>query len=267
MSKALMIRDADFSTNKLTTVELYESIPCTGLSLSQGSISFTGYTPVTVTATKTPANTTDTLSWATSDATVATVNDGVVTPIGLGTCTITATCGNQTATVTVSVALAYIPSYAFASLSYNSSSGLLGYSVDYKYICVKGTGNQQTEKYVSNISTVIPGGVYGIKLPTNTAKIKLSITDRNAVYNNQYSCVIHWTADESVSETYPDLIKRISGTSLNLRTETNLTFDVPEGVDSFLVCVRLASEASSSADPADIVSSMGFGVEFLRAET
>lgn len=267
MTKALVITGANFSANRLTTIDLVEDdIPCTGISLSQNTISFTNYTPVTITATKTPANTTDVLSWSSSDETVATVNGGVVTPIGLGTCVITATCGDQTATATITVAITYIPSYAFAQLAYNSSNGILGYSENYNYLCVKGTGDQKTEKAVAASGTPITGGVYGIRLPANTDKIKLTLTNRDNIKNNQWGSVINWLLDESLSSAYPDYIKRITGTSFNPKTETNLTFTVPDGVDSFVFSIYLAAESPSGTDPADVASGMGLTVEFIANE-
>lgn len=105
MSKALVIKNADFRANKLTAVTLDDSIPCTGLSLSISTISFTtlGSTQ-SIIATKTPTNTTDNVLWDTSDASVATVSsNGVVTAVGEGAATITATCGTQTATCSISI--------------------------------------------------------------------------------------------------------------------------------------------------------------------
>ena len=50
-----------------------------------------GGDPQTLTPTFTPANTTDqTVTWTTSDDAVATVVNGVVTPVGVGTCVVTA---------------------------------------------------------------------------------------------------------------------------------------------------------------------------------
>lgn len=110
MGKALVIKNVDFGTNKLTTVTLSDPIPCTGISLNKSAVSFTeaGATD-RLTATVTPANTTDAVIWTTSDSNVVSVADGLVTATGCGTATITATCGNQTATCicTVSVALTF----------------------------------------------------------------------------------------------------------------------------------------------------------------
>ena len=80
----------------------------------------------TLVATVAPANATDkTVTWTTSDATVATVNNGVVSALAEGTATITATSGTQTATcdVTVSSSVAInattFPDEAFRAYLYN----------------------------------------------------------------------------------------------------------------------------------------------------
>lgn len=105
MSKAVVIKDADFSANKLTTVVFGSAVPCTALALNKNSIAFTALGTDTLTATPTPVNTTDSVSWLSSDTSVATVANGVVTAQGAGSAVITATCGNQTATCSVSVVL------------------------------------------------------------------------------------------------------------------------------------------------------------------
>lgn len=103
MAKTLIIKSVDFSTNKLDTVTIEQNIPCTGISLDQSTKSLTSLTAFTLVATVTPNNTTDAVSWGTSDQTVATVVDGVVTPVGLGTVTITATCGSFSASCAVTI--------------------------------------------------------------------------------------------------------------------------------------------------------------------
>ena len=102
MSKALVIKGANFANNKVTTVVLDNPVPCTGLTLSQSTISFTALdATVQLTATKTPLDTTDALAWESSNTDVATVVNGLVTCVGVGTATITATCGTQSATCSV----------------------------------------------------------------------------------------------------------------------------------------------------------------------
>lgn len=78
-------------------------IPCTGITLDQNTLTFTGAGTQTLTATVTPSDTTDAVVWSTSAGAVATVSGGVVTAVGDGVATITATCGAHSATCSVSV--------------------------------------------------------------------------------------------------------------------------------------------------------------------
>lgn len=76
--------------------------------MSPSTVSFsTAGDTSTITATLTPSNTTDTVtSWASSDNTVATVSNGVITAVADGSATITATTSNGlTATVSVTVSI------------------------------------------------------------------------------------------------------------------------------------------------------------------
>ena len=80
------------------------NIPATGITLDKTSVEvFSGKT-VTLTATVTPANTTDTVTWSSDDGNIATVDAyGVVTGVSQGTVTITAKAGDVSAKCTVTV--------------------------------------------------------------------------------------------------------------------------------------------------------------------
>lgn len=80
-------------------------VPLKSISLSNSTVSmFTGDTKK-LTVTYNPSNTTDskTVTWSTSDKSVATVSNGTITAIGVGTATITAKVGAFTATCKVTV--------------------------------------------------------------------------------------------------------------------------------------------------------------------
>lgn len=132
MGNALVIKNVSFSENKLDTVEFNDRVPCTGISLNKQSVSFTSFgSTETLVATALPADTTDQIVWTTSDPTIATVNNGVVAPVGkLGQATITVTCGSYSATCTVVVddvvpdyvaVCGYIPFKRSASLPFAST--------------------------------------------------------------------------------------------------------------------------------------------------
>lgn len=78
--------------------------PVTSVTLNKTSASLKVGEIVTLTATIGPDDATDkTVTWTTSDATVATVSNGVITAKKIGTATITAKAGDKTATCLITV--------------------------------------------------------------------------------------------------------------------------------------------------------------------
>ncbi len=78
--------------------------PVTSVTLDRTSASLKAGETVTLTATVKPDDATDkTVTWSTSDASVATVDNGVVTAVKIGTATITAKAGDKEATCAVTV--------------------------------------------------------------------------------------------------------------------------------------------------------------------
>ena len=78
-------------------------VPCTGIVLSADTLSFTTTDTQTLSVVVSPTNCTDTVTWSVSPTGVVSVNNGVVTPIANGSCTITATCGSYSDTCSVTV--------------------------------------------------------------------------------------------------------------------------------------------------------------------
>lgn len=97
--------DGSFS-DSCNIITINAPVPCTGITLNNNTLSFTTRNSQTLVPTLTPSDTTDLVSWSSSDTNVAIVDEnGVVTPRSVTnqTCTITATCGEQSATCEVSV--------------------------------------------------------------------------------------------------------------------------------------------------------------------
>ena len=121
-SKTLTFSAADKSaatvagahTETLTFTVKVESaaVAVTGVSLDKDTLELTaGGDSATLRASVAPDDATDkTVTWESSDTSVATVADGVVTPVAAGTATITAKAGDETATCAVTVTPA-VPEY------------------------------------------------------------------------------------------------------------------------------------------------------------
>ena len=82
--------------------------PCTGITLDKDTLTIARGETATLTATTFPADTTDKVVWSSADKTIATVENGVVTAVGLGETTVTAACGDKTASCKVTVTKATI---------------------------------------------------------------------------------------------------------------------------------------------------------------
>ena len=103
--------------------EMKAKVPCTGIVLSADTLSFTTTDTQTLEAVVSPSDTTDAVVWSVSPNGVATVIDGVVTPVANGTCTITATCGSKSDTCSVTVAL---PDVVCTAISLDKTELALG---------------------------------------------------------------------------------------------------------------------------------------------
>lgn len=262
-TNALVIPSADFSANKLTQVA-FGTVPCTGISLSSSTASFiaVGET-ATITATLTPANTTDTLSWASSDNSVASVANGVITAVAAGSATITATCGEQSATVSVSVVLdpAFIVVGGFnarlggggvynENTAHSSSPGkygiLVASSTDTSLKAWDRSGHGEYEGDYSFVP---------IKIPTGAKRIKLKYIGTPSVsFKTRFLF-----CDSTQSPSGYTGVKCVDGKGNNQWDQdsavTEYTVAIPDvsGLDSFGVCLYMSDyilvwNVDSSAD-------------------
>lgn len=217
MSKALVIKGANFAVNKVTTVVLNIPVPCTGLTLSQSSITFSAIgATVQLTAEKTPLNTTDELTWVSSNEDTATVADGLVTCVGVGTTTITATCGTQSATceVTSSVTIVMDDEYAVENGARYSNS----LSLPTKDHIGKSFDARQRLYYNSNVygnyrafANANYEGQYLIPIPNGTANI--TVTPPEGLATNMGGIVLGdaFTKQTHITGTAGNAVKGVYG--------------------------------------------------------
>ena len=147
--------------------------PVTSVTLSKTSASLKVGETVTLSATVNPSDATDkTVTWTTSDATVATVSNGVVTAKKIGTATITAKAGEKTASCTITVVPTPVTS---VTLSKTSASLKVGETVT---LSATVNPSDATDKSVTwttsdaTVATVSNGVVTAKKIGTATITAK-----------------------------------------------------------------------------------------------
>ena len=195
----------------LTVIFVPSNIPVTGVTLDQTTLTKTAGDPaVTLTATVLPGNATNpAVSWSTSNASVATVSNGVVNFVDAGTAVITVTTqdGSKTATCNVTVSAANVSvtgvtlNKTATTLSVNASETLTA--------TVAPTGaTNQTITWSSSapaVATVSPAGTV-TAISAGTATVTVTTQDGS----HTASCTVTVTAATVT----------VTGVSLNKRTLT-----------------------------------------------
>ena len=184
MGFALRIKDVSFANDALGRVNYIEPIPCTGIELDKSTLSFeSAEESQQITATLTPSDTTDALTWVSSNDNVATVEDGLVTIHGIGSATITATCGTQIAVVEITQTTLKAQ-YPLKTVVGHSPSKPNNYDVIYVGGSVSGA-NVVGQSYHGNADLAVFNGttydIECIRVPYGATKILCHTTDGNRV--------------------------------------------------------------------------------------
>ena len=243
-----------------------------GISLNTSTISFTKWGETfQLTATVTPSDTTDELTWSSSDQSVATVSsDGVVTSNGVGNTTITAQCGDYSASCSVSSVVIFseasdllrVDGYGVIADSYtegndaakfidNPTFAQIGYGLE--------AGILSDYEVAVNSSETVGSKVYGIPIPANANKLFITLPDTtgqnlrllNVSYHNSESLqtsVAGVTACKYENfKTYDSTSFGDSGTTLTI----DLSSEKPSSADSICLYINAiyGVPASSITDP------------------
>ena len=272
MAKTLIIKDADYSNNALTQV-LFDTVPCTGITLDKETLSIvtTGNT-ASLTATKSPADTTDAVTWSTSDSNVATVSNGTVTAVGIGTATITVSCGEYSDTCAITVTefmdkdilKKMCPAYITdANKISGGGNGITGISTTSTYANRGSLAASSGEKYVNDFNG---DHFYAYPLPKNTARIKITDTGSTGIKTQ----TIYWynSQTSSTASGYENMCGVLGDTVLSSESSTTYITTIPTyqdlpAPDSVVIMFRTYKTGTTFADSdfADVT------IEFLTAET
>lgn len=259
MGRALVVKNADFSANKVATIT-FDGVDCTGIALETDTITINGTEAVTVNYSVTPVNTTDAIEWSSSNESAFTVANGVITPVGIGSGTLTVTCGNFSDTATVTVTIPYNEKFAFSTIVTTNNHASTG--VNYGRLAAFGNGTQAAQYgFVSSSATA---DYFPIKLPTGTSKVTITYdTTQASLLYNSTNTTIYWCSDAaSPDASYSSYCTFLSKSEYNIRTVQTIEEDVPSGADSFAVMFRPQSTYTESDDPATIASTIGISISF-----
>ena len=156
-----------------TCIVTVMATPVTGVTLDKTSFSLKAGESVTLTATVNPEDATDkTVTWSSSDETVATVTNGVVVAIKVGTATITAKAGEKTATCAITVVATPVTS---VTLNRTTASLKAGETVTLTATVNPEDATDKTVTWSSSdetVATVTNGVVVAIKVGTATITAK-----------------------------------------------------------------------------------------------
>ena len=253
-----------------------EKIAVTGVSLSDSSISLDAGDTYTLTATITPSDaTTKTVTWTSSNTTVATVSSGVVTGKSDGTATITATTkdGGYTATCTVTVT---------GTVDEGTTlylDNVASWSSPYAY-----TWNESSQtadaSWPGNAMTVVDSdeGIYSITLDADstsdmiifsncgssqTADLSMP-TDGNNMYNNSTGT---WsTYDAAISVTGVSLSS--SSLTLSVGDTSTLTATVsPSDADDTSVSWSSSNTSVAKVSSSGVVTAVAAGTATITVIT
>lgn len=249
MAKALVIKNADFELNRVAQVDLSDLKPCTGISLDKSTISATSFAGQTIVATVQPVGCTDTVVWTSSDDQVATVIGGVVSIHGLGTATITATCGGHSASCTVTVDNVEIATgFRFGSLYTTGSNDYATATVpdNYKRIVYSDEVPLDTSRlrYARSGSFVGDFNLAPTTLPSGVGSVELISNDVSGVYY-----ILFYDSTQS-AYNQPLVAKQVEKNAPSAPSNgvVDSTYNVPSGADSYGISVTYKTQYTSEDD-------------------
>lgn len=250
-------------------------IPATSIALNKTSLIFGEPKTQTLTATVQPSNASGSVVWKSSNTSIATVSNGVVTPLKDGSCTITASIDSVSASCSVTVAMAATVYTITENLTGCTSSNTavnviedevyadtfkstLGYTLEGATVSIT-MGGVDVSHYYSNGTLNIPS-VTGDIVVNIIAKekeiVKYSIT-RNLTNCTSSSSVTEIIETESHTETFtpsieysllsPNISITMGGTDIT-NYYSNRTLNIPVVTGDIVINIEGAKLTSPLID-------------------
>lgn len=211
----------------------------TSISLIPSSLSLNKNTPQTIVANVIPSG--STVTWTSSDNSIATVNDGVVTGVNNGSCVITATAGDKSANCSVTVS-------GFATLvSISAVYTQSGTVYDTDTLDSLKNDLVVTATYDDSSTETVPGTDYTLSgtLTTGTSTIAVLYGGKSATFT---VTVTHATTQYTITNTLSHVTNSNNATTINEESSYSATLTAASGyVISSVVITMGGNDITSSA--------------------
>lgn len=257
MGKALVIKNADFSSNKVTTVT-FNDIYCTGVEFASSEVTLTATGEAEVEYTITPSNTTDEVHISSSDASVVSVSDNVLTVNGIGSCILTLSCGNYTDQCEVTVDIyenpVYYTAYIGSASDGSEHTGVLISGSSKRIVVGKKLSDTDFTEPIPKIAAqnIIPSDPSApIPIPNNTQKIHI---EGMHLYSGTFHYIVFFEdTDETFqngANTYTTILSKstLEYTTVGGETLINQDIEVPANAKGFLIGLRQHPNYDSTLD-------------------
>lgn len=207
-------------TDEIAIVESWAE-QVTALTISPTTLSLSNNTPQTITATVVPSG--STVSWSSSDTSVATVVAGVVTGVGNGECVITATAGDISRTCAVTVS-------GFATLESISAVYTQGGTItNVASLDDLRTDLVVTATWSDSSTSVITDYLLSGSLTVGTATITASYEGKSDTFNvtvTDSGYLYYWDFTESLTDRVNGTVAVLNNISANGVTSDGIVFSL-----------------------------------------
>ncbi len=194
------------ATCKVTVTKAEESVEVTSITLNKTSTTLIKGESETLTTTVKPDNATDkTITWSSSDETIATVESGKIEATGYGVVTITARSGDQYATCEVSVICDDEECQFYTDINEDAwYHAALDYVTEYKVM--QGIGNKQFAPESSLTRAQLVQILYNMEgKPAYTVEDEFpDVQEKEDGQDVWYYDAVMWAASEGIVKGYED---------------------------------------------------------------
>ena len=258
MSRALVIKNADFSINKITTVE-FNDVPCTGAAFTSSSVALTRLGTAEIDYNVTPFDTTDNIILESSDTSILTVEGTTIEVVGIGECILTLKCGAYSDVCNVSVDIYESPIIGSGTFSSKTIDDVYGIrfgstSTTPRLLCMGLYSDEWFEKEIKYYNKPFDlEEVTAIKIPQNTSRIHLSGNYAYSTNSIENGFICFTNADEVFTDSGYDYVvsdypsNNIEATSTGLGNNVvDQYIDIPNGLTGYVIVFRLDSTRANA---------------------